>query len=478
MQDYFDWEFYVNFYPDLQKVGIKNEKQALKHWNKRGKKEGRLCCQIPEYFDWVFYTQTYKDIDCTNEITAFEHWVTYGRKENRICRRTPEGNVQNLKEKSSEGKSLENKSKRVSENKSKRVSENKSERVSENKSKRVSENKSENLKFSIVMAYYNRKNQLKITLDQFEKIYRNKYNFEVIIVDDKSDENNCLINLIQNYNFEIKLIKISEKDWINAVVPYNIGFKNITGDIVILQNPEIFHCGDILGDIRSRNLENMYYTYPVFSSPTFQTNKIIENLSKDNSKDNSKDYYKNFVEKINYDLYDFDYNFYINKYEDLKDYSYEHALNHWNKVGIIENRQCNEIGKFIPEKVIKEWKGWYNHHIFNPRNLHFLSCFSKELLSKIGGFCPEMKNGYYHDDDDFLNRIEQIYNVNLINSNVNFGIHLYHIGGSDDLNLKKDFHLLRQHNYDIFEKNKKCNLIYMENSTENLKFEIYNNLKK
>ncbi len=38
------------------------------------------------------------------------------------------------------------------------------------------------------MAYYNRKQQLLLTLNQFERLYANKYNFEVIIVDDCSEE--------------------------------------------------------------------------------------------------------------------------------------------------------------------------------------------------------------------------------------------------------------------------------------------------
>ena len=42
--------------------------------------------------------------------------------------------------------------------------------------------------FSIVMAYYNRKVQLLETLRGFEKQYHTKYTFEVIIVDDNSDD--------------------------------------------------------------------------------------------------------------------------------------------------------------------------------------------------------------------------------------------------------------------------------------------------
>jgi hypothetical protein len=39
----FDWQYYINIYPDLRKVGINTEEKALKHWEIYGKREGRKC---------------------------------------------------------------------------------------------------------------------------------------------------------------------------------------------------------------------------------------------------------------------------------------------------------------------------------------------------------------------------------------------------------------------------------------------------
>jgi hypothetical protein len=39
----FDWDFYINYYEDLPRNGINNEKLALWHWNTHGKKEKRIC---------------------------------------------------------------------------------------------------------------------------------------------------------------------------------------------------------------------------------------------------------------------------------------------------------------------------------------------------------------------------------------------------------------------------------------------------
>jgi len=58
---------------------------------------------------------------------------------------------------------------------------------------------------SIVMGYYNRKQQTINTLDYFEN-YKS-YNYEVIIVDDNSTPEHHLDDIIKKYTFPIKYIK-------------------------------------------------------------------------------------------------------------------------------------------------------------------------------------------------------------------------------------------------------------------------------
>mgnify|MGYP003970274833 CR=1 FL=1 len=36
MQEYFDWEFYVNFHTDLREAGINTEEKAVEHYQKYG----------------------------------------------------------------------------------------------------------------------------------------------------------------------------------------------------------------------------------------------------------------------------------------------------------------------------------------------------------------------------------------------------------------------------------------------------------
>jgi len=88
-----------------------------------------------------------------------------------------------------------------------------------------------NTKFSIIMAYYNRKAQLLLTLKSFEKLYgKNRYNLEVIIVDDMSDESEKITTIEKDFSFKIKLIELTNKTWSSPVIPYNIAINHISSD--------------------------------------------------------------------------------------------------------------------------------------------------------------------------------------------------------------------------------------------------------
>ena len=291
-------------------------------------------------------------------------------------------------------------------------------------------------KFSIVMAYYNRKYQTLETLKQFQKMYGNSHDFEVVIVDDNSNDENRLEEDIKQFTFPINLIYITTEEKgerINPGSAYNKGFAEANGDIVIIQNPEIYHCGNLL-QYATENIDlimNNYLTFPVFSSPSFHHN---EKLYKP-----TNNYYKDFVEAINYNDYDFNYDFYIEKYPELSNLNKLQAEKHFLKVGIQSGQICNKYMLHFDKRIINDWKGWYNHCKHNPRNLHFLSMITKDNLNKIGGFCDDFKYGLWYDDDDFLYRIKQITNVVTIDSKTYFGVHQHHTNGSDDHHLLSDY---------------------------------------
>jgi len=320
--------------------------------------------------------------------------------------------------------------------------------------------KESKLKFTIIMAYYNRKAQLLLTLKSFEKLYGNRYNLEVIIVDDMSDKSEKITTIEKDFSFNIKLIELTNKTWSSPVIPYNIAINHISDDtdFIIIQNPEIFHCGNILKAVMYNTESNVYMTFPVFSSPTVVHNDEVAYLFEHNT----ESYYRDFIEKIDYSEFGFDYKYYLEKYPDVRTYNFSQAFDHFLTAGSKGNRVCNKYGVFFWPRTITKWKGWFNHHLHRPCNYHFLSAISKSLLDKVGGFCNEMKDGTWYDDDDFLHRIKKVAQVKTIDSKIHMGIHLYHNNSSSEIFKVKDAEILKQKNLQIFEKNKKGNVIYCD----------------
>ena len=121
-------------------------------------------------------------------------------------------------------------------------------------------------------------------------------------------------------------------------------------------------------------------------------------------------------------------------------------------------------------------KGWLQHSYLNNRQLHFLTAISKTNLDKIGGFCNEMKDGLWYDDDEFLRRIRKVTNPKSVISNTLIGIHQKHSGGSNEnMRTHRDFHLRRK-NEDILNRNKENNIIYCNPVVVGLEYPINKNI--
>ena len=83
----FDWQYYLNKYPDLRQNGVHTEQQAIDHWYLHGQHEGRICNAIMEYFNWQYYLNTYSDLrenGVHTEQQAIEHWYLHGQHEGRL----------------------------------------------------------------------------------------------------------------------------------------------------------------------------------------------------------------------------------------------------------------------------------------------------------------------------------------------------------------------------------------------------------
>jgi len=247
------------------------------------------------------------------------------------------------------------------------------------------------------MAYYNRRTLLLNTLRTIAKSSEiNKT--EIIIVDDGSEVHERVEHIVDLFDFPIKVIRIEPEDkWYNnPCVPYNMGIKKATGEIIVLQNPEVLHTGDILADISKRIDDNNYLVYGVYCINDVLTERI------NNTNWGSATLFtdiQNIIKPTN------------------------------NRAAYTAN-DC----------------GWYNHSVLRPSALHFLSAISKPIMDKLGGFDERYAMGVDRDDNEFIYRIKRN-NVNIKIVDTPYAIHQNHPKVAYN---RPNVEQLRQLNVDLF----------------------------
>ena len=205
------------------------------------------------------------------------------------------------------------------------------------------------MKIVIVMTYFNRLFQLERTL---ASILRSRHkNFEIIIVDDKSDE----VTDFSVYGKRIHSIRVGEeKNWCNPVIPYNLGIhKALTfhPSVIILQNAECYHYGDVLS-YAARNV--VYNNYLAFSALS---------LDKENTHLGVND-------------------------ELIK--------------GLLPMEYA------VPYHPLVSELGWYNHPIILPRALDFCAAISTQNLRKLNGYDERFASHIWYGDDNLIGRVKKL----------------------------------------------------------------------
>jgi GT2 family glycosyltransferase len=231
------------------------------------------------------------------------------------------------------------------------------------------------MKISIATSYYNRKPQFINTLKTIQRSAKID-DVELIVVDDCSSEQHQLHDIPEKFPF-VKVITLKSEDrwYTNPCVPFNKAIKEATGDVIVLQNPECLHVGDILSDIVNKVTDKNYLTYGVYS--------INEQIS-----------------KHLYDLpYDHEHIFSMIKSQIM-------PMNNVNYVH--EGHAC-----------------WYNHSIYRPAGYHFVSAMLKSNMDKLNGFDERYSNGIGFDDDEFLYRVKLL-GLNVEIHDEPFAIHQWH----------------------------------------------------
>ena len=212
-------------------------------------------------------------------------------------------------------------------------------------------------KVSIVMAYYNRLEDLKVTLRTI--LETNHDNIEVIIVDDGSVDSQRCEGLTGYSGLAIKVLRIDKKKktWTNSCIPFNKGIKQATGDIVIIQNPECLHINDVISYAANNVNDRNYLSFSCYSVNSAITSDI-------------------------------------------------------HKVKKVDGRYADKIRDMVVPYMnshvsISNFLGWYNHPIVRPCAYHFCSAITKKNIDEMGGFDERYSSGYSYDDNELLTRIKR-----------------------------------------------------------------------
>ena len=211
------------------------------------------------------------------------------------------------------------------------------------------------------MAYFDREDQLSQTLKSIQK---SEYkDFEVIIVNDGGPL--LTKHILPKININLITILPKNKTHVNSCIPYNIGFKAAKGDIIIIQNPECLHVGDILKAAETLCNNKNYISFACYSIDQENTEKISQ----------------------------LDIN------------------NIW--------RRNNRPVKFDGDN------GWYNHPQHRSVNYHFCTAITQKNLHELGGFDETYADGLAYEDNELLFRIRQK-GLNIIPIGYPFVIHQWH----------------------------------------------------
>lgn len=122
---------------------------------------------------------------------------------------------------------------------------------------------------SIVMSYYNRLDQFRFTLETMCKSQAR--DFEIVCVDDFSDSDHdprlCAKEFPQLNLKIVRMWDINPNRWyINPCVPYNHAFRHSVGDVIIIQNPECCHIGDVISHTATNINDQVYLSYHCWSA--------------------------------------------------------------------------------------------------------------------------------------------------------------------------------------------------------------------
>jgi len=118
------------------------------------------------------------------------------------------------------------------------------------------------LKYSILIPFFNRTKEFKITLDSYCYWYEGQADYEVLIgVDVKNKEGEALKALINTHpEIKFRLFETGLQDCFIPGPAFNFLAQKAEGETLVLTNPETVHLANILESIR-KNASNNYLVF-------------------------------------------------------------------------------------------------------------------------------------------------------------------------------------------------------------------------
>ena len=221
-------------------------------------------------------------------------------------------------------------------------------------------------RLGVIMTYYNRQEQLDKTLKSISE--QNYNDVFIVIVDDCSIDKIILPNL--NLNIDVIRISKEEKMWRNPEPAYNRGIlhliKNYNPEIIIIQNAECYHVGNIIEYAINNTTINNYITFGCYG------------IDKKNTFDS------------NFDIHSF--------------------------IKIPENNT---------KSFVNASNCWYNHPQYRPVAYEFCSSIHKNNLISLNGYDERLSFGSGYGDDFLLHRIKLL-NLQIQITSTPFVVHQWH----------------------------------------------------
>lgn len=221
-------------------------------------------------------------------------------------------------------------------------------------------------KVILVATYFERQYQLNKTLQSISTLHND---FEVVIVDDGSKDDIILPEL----SFKVTVLKTSNKTWSNPEPAYNTGIAHalsLNADVIILQNAECYHVGDVISYASRLTPENYisFACYSINQETTFKDHNIRE-----------------IIESHNY--------------------------------GAVVNGE----------------NSWYNHPQHRPVAYDFCSAITADNIRKLNGYDERFSEGCSYGDDYLISRVKML-GLNIEIPTDPFVVHQWHynIAGNPD----------------------------------------------